>query len=80
MRLTGNDGYEVVKPDVDPMIIRDLKREKELREKQANDANEETPNLRTNDEMPEDHWEDYIDPKIKQRISDNKSKVTLDFH
>lgn len=73
MRLTGNDGYEI-KPDVDPMLVRDLKRE------MKNNEEKESSNIKANEEGPEDHWEDYIDPQLKQKSSDNKSKVTLDFH
>lgn len=74
MRITGNDGYEI-KPDVDPMLIRDLKRE--MKNNEDKDSNS---NIKANDEAPEDHWEDYIDPKIKQRVQENKSKVTLDYN
>jgi hypothetical protein len=45
-----------------------------------NNEEKESSNIKANEEGPEDHWEDYIDPKIKQKVSENKSKVTLDFH
>lgn len=72
---SSNKGSTSTKLASSRLIAKDLQRDKELREIKANDPAEETPNLRTNEEMPKDRYTNNNASVPNKQTKANTSKM-----